>query len=166
MDWQPKKRLIQKSSAPSKPRRSPSHVKTQAKDPGFKRIQAICTRAKDGLSEDNVVERVLSFNKQLTEFAECAGAEMLERMDAHKKLAEMVAQEFKFAGRSFCSARGPSDCMTHAYSLFPLDGKRRATELDIETLKEMKRQSIERSAAAASRLAVESGGHAVEWDDF
>ena len=70
-EWNPKKRLTMQrpARAPSR-RRNPSHIKTQANDPGFRHIASVCKRAVDGLTEDDLDQRADAFRREMLNFAE------------------------------------------------------------------------------------------------
>lgn len=94
-----RKRKVGSFVPPFKPRRAPSYLNTQARDPGFMKIDMLVGKMLEGMDESNVQERAETFNTQMRQFLHRAGTELLGRMFDTKKLTELVLETLRCARR-------------------------------------------------------------------
>lgn len=167
-EWRLKKRLVLKQSEVVKKKaRSPSYVNTQVRDPGYKKIKAICARLRDSVDIDNGDVSVMKFCSEMDSFVAYAGLQLLDRMKNTKKLAELVLQELKTTERCLDTTITTVDA-DYIFKMFPKASK----EVHYSKYEEaMKRVAIkEEHKMRAARQAEEADMASreetrVAWDD-
>lgn len=106
---------------PFKPRRAPSHLNTQVRDPGFMKIDVLVGKMLEGMDSDNVEERTDEFITRMRQYLHRVGAELLTRMFATKKLTELVLERLCYARRGAvaCGCHSSLQKLDDLLSVFP-----------------------------------------------
>ena len=99
----------------------PSHLNTQVKDPGYKRINGLISQLTYQLNHHNVAERMTDFNVKMRAFLMHAGCDLVKRMLETKVLCQLILQDMQSTRRVVEALRVPKedrDWYLHQLSVF------------------------------------------------
>ena len=174
--WRKKKRLCTfnarhavERAVITKKRRSPSHVTTQSRDPGYKRVRLLCDSLyASAHTGDTAKQRYDACCERLLSFVADAGMPLLERVENSKVLADLVGQCFSHALSWADRELGDKSVLENIVKCFPSSGNDRNYNLYKSRISHVITREHEIFAArdALARKEEEKRGITrVTWDD-
>jgi len=172
--WRKKKRLCTSGTGQSEPtkkkRRSPSHVKTQSKDPGYNRVRLLCDTlcAPGATAGSTAKQRYDACCERLLSFVADSGMPLLERVERSKVLADLVGQCLSHAQSWADREMDDTMVLENIVKCFPSSGNDRDYKLYKSRISHVITREHELFAArdAAARMEEKRMGITrVTWDD-